>query len=111
MTPERHERLRHLFVRALALAPEARPAFLDQACAEDTDLRARADVLLARHTASPTPPPGEAPARRPGPAERPPRLVSGGRGGVHPWRVRAPLWRAAAGACRTPGVEPGAQRG
>src|SRR5581483_3956460 len=38
-----------IFGKALELDPAARPAYLDEACAGDPDLRARIDGLLAAH--------------------------------------------------------------
>ena len=46
MDPDRYRKIEGLFHAALALAPEARGAFLDDACA-DAGLRAAVDRLLA----------------------------------------------------------------
>jgi predicted ATPase/serine/threonine protein kinase len=62
MTPERHRRLRELFLEAIARPPEARAAYLDAACASDAELRARVEGLLARHSDESSDAPGLAPA-------------------------------------------------
>src|SRR5262245_47172195 len=46
MTPERWQQIKHLCERALERAPEARPAFLIEACAADAELRAEVESLL-----------------------------------------------------------------
>jgi len=46
MDSQRHERLSELFLRARELAPEDRPAFLDEACTNDAALRADVESLL-----------------------------------------------------------------
>jgi eukaryotic-like serine/threonine-protein kinase len=46
VTPERWQRIKQLFGDASALAPEARAALLDQACAGDAELRSEVDSLL-----------------------------------------------------------------
>ena len=43
------ERVKELFADALDREPAERPAFLDAACAGDTELRAEVDSLLATH--------------------------------------------------------------
>jgi serine/threonine-protein kinase len=45
--PERWRQIEALFERALDLLPEERSAFLDQACAEDPQLRKQVEALLA----------------------------------------------------------------
>jgi len=56
MTPERYQQIGRLFDAALALAPEQRSAFLNQACEPDGDadanLRSEVEKLLANHIAS-----------------------------------------------------------
>jgi serine/threonine-protein kinase len=52
VTPERWQRLAPIFDQALDLAPEARAAYLDRACAGDASLRADAELLLAADAAS-----------------------------------------------------------
>jgi eukaryotic-like serine/threonine-protein kinase len=47
MTPERFARISQLYSEAADLAPEARPAFLAQACDGDDDLRQEVESLLA----------------------------------------------------------------
>ncbi len=47
MNGERWRRLEALFHEALALADEARPAWLDEACGGDAELRAEVESLLA----------------------------------------------------------------
>ncbi len=49
MTPERWQQVRSIFDSALALPPEARKAFIDQACLTDHDLRAEVLSLLDAH--------------------------------------------------------------
>lgn len=44
---ERWRAIDRVFAEALDLEPKARPAFLDRACAGDTELRAAVDRLLA----------------------------------------------------------------
>ena len=48
MDPERHRRISELFLQACELAPEARGPFLDEACAEDPELRVEVESLLAQ---------------------------------------------------------------
>ncbi len=48
MSQERHARVSEIFAKAIELSVEARPAFLDQACGADEQLRAELDELLAR---------------------------------------------------------------
>ena len=47
MTPERWAEVNDVLQRAMQLAPENRPAFLDSACASDPPLRREVDSLLA----------------------------------------------------------------
>ena len=47
MTPERWQQIRDVLGQALELAPEQRPAFLDQTCATDPELRQEVNKLLA----------------------------------------------------------------
>jgi hypothetical protein len=47
MTPERYQRVIDLFHAALERAPEARPAFLAQACSGDIELRQDVEAMLA----------------------------------------------------------------
>ena len=54
MSPERWQRVCDLFSAALRCDPAARPAMLQDACADDAELRAEVDRLLdsdgqARH--------------------------------------------------------------
>ena len=49
MDPERYRKAGDLYHRALALTPERRTTFLEQACGDDADLRAEVDSLLAAH--------------------------------------------------------------
>jgi len=49
---ERWQQVRELFDRALDLEPEARAAFLEEACADDADLRREVESLLAAEAAS-----------------------------------------------------------
>ncbi len=46
MTPERHQRVKQIFLQACELPLDARPAFMDETCGEDTELRAMVDSLL-----------------------------------------------------------------
>lgn len=62
MTPERWQQIRDVLGQALSLAPEQRPAFLNRACASDSDLRKEVETLLAssddvRSTFLESPPP------------------------------------------------------
>src|SRR5262249_25171200 len=47
MTPERWQELSNVLYRALELAPEDRPAFLDRVCESDTALRQEIESLLS----------------------------------------------------------------
>jgi serine/threonine protein kinase len=47
MTPERYQRVKELFHSALERAAEERPAFLAEACGDDTALRAKVEALVA----------------------------------------------------------------
>jgi tetratricopeptide (TPR) repeat protein/tRNA A-37 threonylcarbamoyl transferase component Bud32 len=49
MTPERWQRVERLYHAALERDAGSRPAFLDQACAGDLELRREVDSLLAAH--------------------------------------------------------------
>src|SRR5687767_6446726 len=46
MSPERWQQLQALFNAAVELTPDQRPAFLDQACANDLTLRRQAESLI-----------------------------------------------------------------
>jgi non-specific serine/threonine protein kinase len=52
MEPERWRRIEAAFQGALALGPDERSAFLDEACAGDTGLRREVEELLAAYAAS-----------------------------------------------------------
>jgi len=54
MTPERYKQVGKLFHDALAFAPAERATFLDDQCADDTELRREVESLLASHDQSPT---------------------------------------------------------
>ena len=47
MTPERWQQVERLYHAAQERAPSERSAFLDDACADDADLRGEVDSLLA----------------------------------------------------------------
>ncbi|MGD0000026.1 MAG: serine/threonine protein kinase, partial [Bryobacteraceae bacterium] len=47
MSDSRWQRIEEIFHQAAELAPKARPAFLDQACAGDEALRKELETLLA----------------------------------------------------------------
>ena len=47
MTPERYQRVKELFHSARERAAEERPAFLAEACGDDTALRAKVEALVA----------------------------------------------------------------
>ncbi|MEK6280267.1 MAG: hypothetical protein AABN95_07905 [Acidobacteriota bacterium] len=47
MKPERWQQLDRLFHSAMERKPEERPAFLDQSCAGDEELRKQVEALLA----------------------------------------------------------------
>ena len=53
MDPARWDELETIFGQALALPPEQRPAFLDQACLGNADLRDELDSLLAHYEEAP----------------------------------------------------------
>ncbi len=46
MNQKRYEEVCELFTRVRQLAPEARGLFLDEACADDADLRREVEALL-----------------------------------------------------------------
>jgi serine/threonine-protein kinase len=52
MIGDQWERIKQVFSAALERSPPARIAFLDEACAGDTDLRREVEALLAAHDAS-----------------------------------------------------------
>ena len=49
MTPERWEQINRLYLAALEVAEQERSSFLYQACADDGELRAEVESLLALH--------------------------------------------------------------
>jgi hypothetical protein len=49
MSPEQWARLKELFRVAFEYDPTRRAAYLDEACADDTTLRAEIESLLASH--------------------------------------------------------------
>ena len=49
MTPERWQGVNKLFHSALALEPSQRATFLDQACADDHELRQEVESLMRSH--------------------------------------------------------------
>ena len=49
MTPERWQRVKELFQSALKREPSERAAFLDQACADDEELRNEVESLIGSH--------------------------------------------------------------
>ncbi|MBD3868597.1 MAG: serine/threonine protein kinase [Acidobacteria bacterium] len=52
MSTPRSQQVREIFEQTLDLPPEQRPAFLDEACAGDTALRAKVQALLDAHEES-----------------------------------------------------------
>ncbi|MCH7839971.1 MAG: hypothetical protein IID38_07020, partial [Planctomycetes bacterium] len=54
MSSKRHKKITDLFRAACELEPEARAAFLDQACTGDTRLRAEVEALLAQDKEHPS---------------------------------------------------------
>ncbi len=50
MTPERHQRVKELFLAACELDAPARSALLDDACRGDPELRSEVESLLAHHS-------------------------------------------------------------
>src|SRR5580700_533221 len=46
MTPERHARMQEIFQAAIDLSAAPRDAYLDEACGDDADLRARVHRLI-----------------------------------------------------------------
>lgn len=54
MNPDRHGRIKDLFLEACAQPPDAREAFLSRACAGDDVLRREVERLLAHHVAAPS---------------------------------------------------------
>ncbi len=55
MTPERFKLVRELFLELLDLTPAERSARLDEACADDDELRAGVEKLLVGHERDSTP--------------------------------------------------------
>jgi len=53
MTPDRHARIKEVFIAALELEPAQRSKYLDEACRDDGELRREVDSLLG-HAASQT---------------------------------------------------------
>src|SRR5262245_34594084 len=51
------KRLEELFHQAVALPPDQRPAFLSEACADDTELRTAIETLLRHDVTGPIPSP------------------------------------------------------
>jgi hypothetical protein len=49
--PAETRSLKELFLAALAVAPETRAAWLDQACSADAELRRHVELMLAAHDA------------------------------------------------------------
>lgn len=49
MKPEQYKQVKHLFNAALELSPDARPAFVDEACGDDRSLKVAVEKLLAAH--------------------------------------------------------------
>lgn len=49
MTPERHEQIKKLFLAVCELDEQSRNTFLDEACADDADLRTEIESLLRYH--------------------------------------------------------------
>ncbi|HKE60709.1 MAG TPA: hypothetical protein VKB46_28575, partial [Pyrinomonadaceae bacterium] len=47
MTPERFQKISKIYRAALECAPEQRPAFLDQSCGQDRQLRQEVQSLLS----------------------------------------------------------------
>ena len=87
-------RLKEIFAGATDLAPEARPAWIEQACGADTELRGEVEALLRAHdrvgafletpaAPSPAPDPALLPGRRIGPYEIERELGHGGMGAVY----------------------------
>ena len=54
MSSERHQKVSDLFRAACELAPDARTAFLDQACAKNPEVRAEVEALLAHDDQHPS---------------------------------------------------------
>src|SRR5262249_8542970 len=52
MTPELYRRAQEVFASAVVRSPEARAAYLDGACGNDTELRREVESLLASHEAA-----------------------------------------------------------
>lgn len=50
MTPEKHERIKEVFLAACSLSAEGRGAFLEWACGEDRELRQQIDELFRHHS-------------------------------------------------------------
>ena len=54
LTPERYQQVKQLFVQVCELPPDQRAAHLERACAQDAELRAEVETLLA-HDGQPLP--------------------------------------------------------
>jgi hypothetical protein len=66
VTPERHAKIRELFLAACDRPQDDRQQFLEQACGADQELRSEVERLLAYHTTTPT---AEPPRSTKGPNE------------------------------------------
>ena len=56
MTPERWRRLEEIFHGATGLDPAERPAYLDDACAGDAELRQEVEALISSSRMPPSSP-------------------------------------------------------
>src|ERR1700689_671899 len=92
VSPERWEHMKEIFASAVELDPEARPAFLRDACGDDQSLLAELEALIASHETNASVPLGNKPrpsfggawdGRRIGPFRILHLLGSGGMGDVY----------------------------
>jgi WD40 repeat protein/serine/threonine protein kinase len=116
MSAARHDRLAALFASARRLAPEARPGFLDEACAAEPGLREEVESLLAEDGRDPGfLDPERLREAMSGPAETPARIGpfrvirligEGGMGAVYEAEQDEPLRRVALKVVRPAMVTP-----
>src|SRR6516225_6055890 len=113
------DQARSIFLAAVGRAPDAWPAFLDEACADDAELRVRVDQLLHAHqamgsihagaadvpAATPDEPRGEGPGTVIGPYKLLEAIGEGGFGVVFMAEQQRPVRRKVALKVVKPGMD------
>jgi hypothetical protein len=86
VNPARWQSMKEIFASAVELEPDARPAFLRNACGSDQTLLAELEALIESHQANMSLPPGNAapPPRRPANGWDGRRIGSFGTGEITP---------------------------